>query len=733
MKKNMSLNVYANKGIDLYFLNDFNDISGLNLTADELSDLINNGGTATLGPTGPEGETGPTGQDNSVNLGPTGDTGDSITGSTGPKGPQGSEGPIGLTGIHGHTGITGDTGPQGTPVIGDTGETGNYGPAGILGPTGPTGPTGDSITGPTGPTGPEGPTGINIYLTATTLHMMLNAGTGSTQGTGSIAIGINAGNLDQGTESIAIGSDAGKNNQGDYAIAIGYGAGFENQIANSIILNASGTGLSYTGLTGTIVIDPIRDTGADASNIVQELYYNSQTKEVTRRNRSEVKSGFLAFSETGINFVQSYTGDIVYNSAFQSGTGPNVLILGVNDVGGENMSNVAFTSSNSLSTGFSYNSGNFFYYYNDTITPTPFTGTNSQFDADSNTTEAGGMGINVLGLVSINPYTDYIEYIEKYNENPWNIPQVVSTISTTGLSSDALALNIFSSTTGTTDRVIVYHDSVANEIVYLHNNTNSNPWSNSSADTGLVSGVSEIEVVSDGNVNILYQDSSNNSIFLRQGGTLSSPTWTRTTVVSNVTEPSLAIIGGNPAFSYRDSATNNINYIRASASDGSAWGSSVLVVSSATTPQYARLAEVNSEPAIVYFSGSDNFIKYIRAINGNNGEAAGDWSGATTSNIIQFTGSLSYKTITIALVNGNPALTFPLNNSSTNVIGYIRSSDQNGTWGDVQQLDNQTEISVPIILKETRNHIPIIFNVYNTDVIRNIPRDFVANLCWLAI
>ncbi|MDQ3024852.1 MAG: hypothetical protein M3R04_10845, partial [bacterium] len=64
---------------------------------------------------------------------------------------------------------------------------------------------------------------------------------------------------------------------------------------------------------------------------------------------------------------------------------------------------------------------------------------------------------------------------------------------------------------------------------------------------------------------------------------------------------SLAIVKGRPAISYRDVASSDLKFVRASNAYGSAWGPAKTVLS-AGTPGYATsLAVVDGFPAISYF------------------------------------------------------------------------------------------------------------------------------------
>jgi hypothetical protein len=93
----------------------------------------------------------------------------------------------------------------------------------------------------------------------------------------SVAIGYQAGQSNQQGFGVAIGYQAGLYTQGTYSIAIGYRAGYTGQPPNSIVINASGVGI--TGATGSCYVAPIRSVTAGSSqgNI---LVYDSVNKEI---------------------------------------------------------------------------------------------------------------------------------------------------------------------------------------------------------------------------------------------------------------------------------------------------------------------------------------------------------------------------------------------------------------------------------------------------------------------
>ena len=76
---------------------------------------------------------------------------------------------------------------------------------------------------------------------------------------------------------MAVGTQAGIISQGNYAVALGYLAGANNQPANSIVINASGSGLD--GSAAGFYVNPVRNiTGTSI------LQYNATTDEITHSN-----------------------------------------------------------------------------------------------------------------------------------------------------------------------------------------------------------------------------------------------------------------------------------------------------------------------------------------------------------------------------------------------------------------------------------------------------------------
>ena len=145
----------------------------------------------------------------------------------------------------------------------------------LIGPQGPQGPQG--ATGPQGPQGPSGPgntwatlgdknnasgpqaialgylAGSINQSTTGTIAIGVQAGE-SNQSRSSVAIGEAAGQTSQGQESVALGDSAGAGTQGLQAVAVGYAAGNNTQsnyaVAIGTIAGYQGQGVSSVAVGG---------------------------------------------------------------------------------------------------------------------------------------------------------------------------------------------------------------------------------------------------------------------------------------------------------------------------------------------------------------------------------------------------------------------------------------------------------------------------------------------------
>jgi hypothetical protein len=179
-----------------------------------------------------------------------------------------------------------------SPAGSSTGTQGLQGNTGSTGSSGPTGPQG----GP-GPTGANSlPTGMNfgdyLYWNGTgafvvgddTINIGNGAGAQATGGfnSGSVSIGVGAGNVGQASSSVAIGQGAAYTSQGQASVCVGVNAGSSNAGPSSVAIgpssayNGSGFASVCIGLnagtdnpgTGAVVIGFDAGGGAVSNNSI---------------------------------------------------------------------------------------------------------------------------------------------------------------------------------------------------------------------------------------------------------------------------------------------------------------------------------------------------------------------------------------------------------------------------------------------------------------------------------
>ncbi|MEM6319560.1 MAG: hypothetical protein AAF960_17945 [Bacteroidota bacterium] len=147
-------------------------------------------------------------------------------------------------------------------------------------------------------------------------------------------------------------------------------------------------------------------------------------------------------------------------------------------------------------------------------------------------------------------------------------------------------------------------------------------------------------------------------------------------IVSSGDDPSLAIINGQPAISYR--VNSGLAFVRAATTDGTAWGSPIVVDNSGNAVgSFSTLLTVDGFPAIVY-ANSIRELKYVRATDAN----GTNWGTPVT--VATDYGSFPRQT-GFAIVDGNPAIAYEGFNVG---LRYVRATDPQGTtWGTPTTLD----------------------------------------------
>lgn len=185
--------------------------------------------------------------------------------------------------------------------------------------------------------------------------------------------------------------------------------------------------------------------------------------------------------------------------------------------------------------------------------------------------------------------------------------------------------------------------------------------------------------IANGNPAVTYNDTTTTNInFSRSvdslGAIWNPPVVAATGGVVNV-DTSLCIVNGNPAISFWN-LNSSLRYTRSVDSNGSVWGTPIIVASTGSVGAFSSLNVVNGMPAIIYYDSTNTDLRYIRSLDVN-----GDsWGDAVTIASTGTVGSSSSNKLTI--VNGNPAAIYQSTTGTFGILYYSRSNDINGdTWG----------------------------------------------------
>jgi PKD repeat protein len=153
-------------------------------------------------------------------------------------------------------------------------------------------------------------------------------------------------------------------------------------------------------------------------------------------------------------------------------------------------------------------------------------------------------------------------------------------------------------------------------------------------------------------------------------------------IADNVGNPgvgaSVAIVNGNPALAYKRSTGSDVVYCRATASDGSSWGSPVVVANLSSGAYETHLVVANGKPALTYTDANSHLL-YLQADDAN----GTSW---TTGNSITINGNTSYGS-SLAIIEGNPAISY--GDGSSNSLQYKRATNTDGSaWGSAHTVNS---------------------------------------------
>ena len=222
-------------------------------------------------------------------------------------------------------------------------------------------------------------------------------------------------------------------------------------------------------------------------------------------------------------------------------------------------------------------------------------------------------------------------------------------------------------------------------LAYVHaTDTKGDSWGNVITIAGAPGFISDISLaVVNGNPAMTYHSSFDDKLWYVRATDPNGDTWGTPVIAQDAYDvgfhSSLQVIDGRPAISHTGAnydnshGTNNNNeklyYVRANDANGDSWGSPMTLDANTRVLQHTSLAVINGNPAISYFDATDfdNGLKYIRATNAD----------GTNWGVSVKVDSPKGQYSNLIVADGNPAISYSAGN-----LMYVRATDMNGdTWG----------------------------------------------------
>ncbi len=234
---------------------------------------------------------------------------------------------------------------------------------------------------------------------------------------------------------------------------------------------------------------------------------------------------------------------------------------------------------------------------------------------------------------------------------------------------------------------ISYRDDTNQDLKYVRaSDASGSSWGSpvtvdSAGNVGLFNSLAVVN----GNPAISYYDGTNMSLKYVRASDSSGESWGTPVAADSVVVvgpiTSLAVVNGNPAISYLDWGNTALMYVRADDANGESWGAPVTVDGAGDdVGWYASLAVVSSNPAISYWDGTNQDLKYVRA----NDASGSDWT--TIPPVTVDSAGLVGEWTSLAVANGNPAISYF--DYTNNDLKYVRASDAGGIiWGTPVTVD----------------------------------------------
>ncbi|MFH0909562.1 MAG: sialidase family protein [bacterium] len=293
-----------------------------------------------------------------------------------------------------------------------------------------------------------------------------------------------------------------------------------------------------------------------------------------------------------------------------------------------------------------------------------------------------------LAVVNGNPAIGYYDGVEKslryvrandVDGRAWGAPISVDTNGDTGRYASMKVVN--------GNPAIAYFNYTGYDLMYVRaTDADGATWGAPvSVYTNGSTGVYPFMAVVNGNPAIAFFDQSSSRLKYVRAGDADGTTWgapvSADASVVFAYYLSLDVVNGNPAISYLNLFGTGLKYVRASDADGTTWNVPVTADPTPNVGLWSSLAVVDGNPAISYGEGTGQFrLKYVRASD-SNGAAWG-------APVIVDSNAVTALNTSLAVVNGNPAIGYHDNTQAKYRIRYVRANDATGgVWGAPVMVD----------------------------------------------